>query len=183
MANRSPHWTCARKRFYDLCLEGLSVQITCNYIMDELDEDNDIEAYISANLSFESPSAIGLTRNWFDCRKFRTMIHNPADNEMVHRVLDYFEDRDLGPINTYAESEIEDEQDDAFAKSFLANRSMSYGWYCLHRRHYFKCWSIVNFWWKESGKNQHAENGRGRMRAREEFEADFGPVVKSPRCE
>ena len=168
------HWTLARKRFYGICMNGLSVQITCSYMMDDLDEDEEIDKYIAANLSYVENSAIGVDRTWFNCEKFRKMMHDPADNEIVHRVLDYFEDRDLGARDSYLESSLDDDDDDEFARYYLDNICLSYGWYLLKKkRQYLRLWLITNFWWKEAGINQHAENGRGRVRFRDEFETEW----------
>ena len=66
------HWSCARKRFYSICLAGL-----------------------------------------------------------VHRILDYFEDRDIGVMDAYRNACIDDEEDDEFAKYFvefwLDNDFVGYG--------------------------------------------------------
>lgn len=171
------HWTCARKRFYEICLAGLDVQITCNYMMDDLDEDDEIDKYIGDHLSSEENSATGASRQWFNCAKFKQMLRDPGANEMAHRILDYFEGRDIGVMDTYRESCIDDEDDDEFAKYYAEHRTDSdfvgYGWYLLKRKHNFdKLWPITNFWWRVAGESQHCENGKGRVRSREEFEAE-----------
>ena len=167
-------WTGARKRFYMLCLGGLSVQITCNYTMEDLDEEEEIEKYIIDHLSYDENSSIGVSRPWFDCQKFWKMLEAPGENEIVHRVLDYFEDRDHGVMDTFLESCLDEEDDEKFARNYAEHRlaNQCYGWYILKNKYNFhKLWPITNFWWKEAGKNQHRENGRGRIRSREEFNA------------
>ena len=167
-------WTCARKRFYMLCLDGLSVQITCNYMMEDLDDEQEIEKYIIEHLSYDEHSIMGRSRPWFNGRKFGDMLKDPGENDMVHRVLDYFEDRDLGVMETFLESCLEDEKDEKFARDYAEHGfpDQCYGWYLLKTQHKFhKLWPITNFWWREAGKNQHREHGRGRIRSREEFNA------------
>ena len=142
--------------------------------MDDLDEDEEIDKYIASNLSYVGHSGFGVSRTWFDIGKFRRMIHDPADNEIVHRVLDYFENRGLGVRDSYFESSLDDGDDDEFARYFLENPQVIYGWYFLNKkRQYLRLWLITNFWWKEAGENQHTENGKGRLRSLKEFEIGF----------
>jgi len=143
--------------------------------MEDLDcDDGDIEEYIAVELSYLENSAMGVSRAWFDQCKFRKMLDDPSDDEIVHRVLDYLESRDLSARNSYLESGVDNQDDDDFANYFLNNPRTSYGWYLLKKkRQYLRLWLITNFWWKEAGKNQHIEGGRGRIRSRKEFEAEY----------
>lgn len=153
------------------------MQISSNYVMEELDSDCEIESYIASNLSKLGFSAIGMSRKWFDCAKFHSMLCNPSDDDMVHRILDRFEDLDLSAAETCSETCLEDEEEEEFAGLFLENPTVGTGWLLLKKRHkYPSLWPIINFWWKEAGRNQHAENGRGRVRCREEFEEEFSSV-------
>jgi len=142
--------------------------------MDDLDEDAEIDKYIGDYLSYYENSAIGVGRTWFDCTKFSLMLRDPEANEMVHRILDYMENRDISVMDTYRESCIDDSDDDKFAKHYADGDAGGYGWYLLKKKHNFHAiWSITNFWWRKAGENQHAENGKGRVRSREEFEAEY----------
>ena len=170
------HWTCARKRFYIICIDGMDAQITSTYFMDDLDDDEDIEAYIDHLLSYEEPSAVGSNRQWFDCQKFVRMLRDPAQNDIVHQILDRIEDRDLDVRTTFENSSIDDRADHAFAKyyadHFLDDRPINYGFYKLKTAHNFLVLlSVTSFWMKEMGATQFGENGSGRVRDRTEFEA------------
>lgn len=180
-----------RKRFYQLCIDGLCTMVDMN-LMEDLEPDiDDIDyweghteaaRYIIDHLSLKEPSAIGLVRTWFDGVKFGRMLVDPEANEMVHRILDLFENCDVGTTNTYRESYFDTEEDQEFAKYYLANYypnpPLGYGWYLLKRKHnFFKRWSIINFWWRVAGENQHSANGRGRIRSREEFEAECSQLL------
>ena len=168
------HWTCSRKRFYGICLGGLEAQITVNYTMDELDADEEIDKYIADHLVFEANSAIGLGRKWFNSGKFLQMLRDPGANEIAHRILDFFEERDMSVRDTYLESCFANQDDCEFAKYYVKSWQekdlLGYGWYLLKKKH--KLWKVTNFWWRIAGESQHREGGSGRARAREEFEAE-----------
>jgi hypothetical protein len=140
--------------------------------MDELDEEDEVEKYIANHLSIQENNAMGASRSWFNCDKFRKMLRDPEANEMANRILDYFEDCDISPKETYLESCIDDKDDVEFACYYVEYPLLSYGWYILKRKHN-KLWSITNFWWQEAGKGQHGKHGKGRVRSREEFEAEY----------
>ena len=170
--------SCMRKRFYRICIDGLCCQITCNYFMEELPGIQEEEAarYILEHLSFREPSAIGVVRTWFDSRKFYKMLCDPKENDMVHSILDLLEDYDLGMTDAYIESCLDSEEDDAFAKYYIdtvATAPLGYGWYLLKKKHNFlKRLSIINFWLRVAKEKKQSENSRGRIRSREEFEAE-----------
>ena len=138
--------------------------------IDQGEENVDIETFILNNLLIEDEFR---NSTEFDSELFRMMLYTEESNEIVHRVLDYFELRDMDVTSTYENSYIDDFDEQQFAKyykdHFLDDFQVNYGFYKMKTK-FFVLWSVTSFWMKETGKNQFGENGRGRIRDRKEFE-------------
>ena len=166
------HWTCARLRFFSLCVDGLTSVLSSHVYghLEELEpEEDEIQKYVFDNMTFRDEEFV-----MFDMDKFAGMLLDKQQRELVHRMLDLFEGMDINLEDVAEGSQYANYQDGNFAYEYAQGGWRgAYGWHVLKNKYHFHTlWPITNFWWKVAGENQHREGGRGRLRSRDEFEAD-----------
>ena len=173
--------TCSRLRFYLCCLDGWEWYLTGLVEHDLLEPDwrhlheDEVYKYIVANLTFVHEV---YDERRFDKDKFARMLLDKQHKEIVHRILDFFEDLDHDLRVVCSMTEFANEHDAKFAYDYAQggySRTTAYGWHLLKNKYHLhtKCSiiSIANFWSKVAEENQNREGGAGWKRRRNRFEA------------
>ena len=151
-------WSCARKRFYRICIAGFKVQVDNNDALSEFAHWG-VSApaiHIAGFLCIEGSNAFGEPFRSLDAAELYRLLTDPDESTLVDGILDLFESIGMCVRTTYREACLGDDEgvidgDVEFAKDYVetrtgapAERMKSYGWYAYRKKH--KLGSITRFW-------------------------------------